>query len=46
MNKEKINMNQVAEKKTTDVALASMFEEDANTSIGEMGQEDFALPFL
>ena len=46
MNKEKINMNQVAEKKTTDVALASMFEEDANISIGEMGSEDFALPFL
>ena len=39
-------MNQVAEKKKTDIALASMFEEDANTAIGEMGAEDFALPFL
>ena len=39
-------MNQVAEKKKTDVALASMFEQDANTAIGEMGAEDFALPFL
>mgnify|MGYP003637074610 FL=1 len=46
MNKEKSNMNQVAEKKTTDVALAGMFEQDANKSIGEMGSEDFALPFL
>ena len=39
-------MNQVAEKKKTDVALASMFEQDANTAIGNMGAEDFALPFL
>ena len=39
-------MNQVVEKKKTDIALASMFEEDANTSIGEMGSEDIALPFL
>ena len=39
-------MNQVAEKKKTDVALASMFEQDANTAIGEMGAEDYALPFL
>ena len=39
-------MNQVVEKKKTDIALASMFEEDANTSIGEMGSEDLALPFL
>ena len=46
MNKETRTMNQVAEKKKTDVALASMFEQDANTAIGEMGAEDFALPFL
>ena len=46
MNKEKRTMNQVAEKKKTDVALASMFEQDANTAIGEMGAEDYALPFL
>ena len=46
MKKETRNMNQVVEKKKTDVALASMFEQDANTAIGEMGAEDFALPFL
>ena len=46
MNKENRTMNQVAEKKKTDVALASMFEQDANISIGEMSSEDFALPFL
>ena len=46
MNKEKRTMNQVAEKKKTDVALASMFEQDANKTIGEMGAEDYALPFL
>ena len=46
MNKEKNNMNQVTEKKKTDVALASMFETDANTGMENMGSEDFALPFL
>ena len=45
MNKEKSNMNQVAEKKKTDVALASMFEADANVGMN-MGAEDLALPFL
>ena len=38
-------MNQVAEKKKTDVALASMFEADANVGMN-MGAEDLALPFL
>ena len=46
MNKETRTMNQVAEKKKTDVALSSMFEQDANIAIGEMSSEDFALPFL
>ena len=46
MNKEKSNMNQVAEKKKTDVALTSMFEQDANTSISNMDTDDYALPFL
>ena len=47
LNKEKKNMNQVVEKKkNTDVALASMFEEDANTGLDNMGTEDMALPFL
>ena len=39
-------MNQVAKKQKSDVALAGMFEQDANTAIGNMGAEDFALPFL
>jgi hypothetical protein len=46
MKQGETNMNQVAEKKNSDVALASMFEGDANKAIGEMGSEDFALPFL
>ena len=39
-------MNQVAEKKKSDVALTGMFEEDANTSFGNMDSDDNALPFL
>jgi len=39
-------MNQVAKKEKSDVALAGMFEQDANTSFSNMGSEDFALPFL
>jgi hypothetical protein len=39
-------MNQVAEKKKTDVALTGMFEADANTGFGNMDTEDYALPFL
>ena len=46
MNKEKSNMNQVTEKKKTDVALTSMFEQDANTSFSNMDTDDYALPFL
>lgn len=46
MNKEKSNMNQVAEKKKADVALTSMFEQDANTSFSNMDTDDYALPFL
>ena len=46
MNKEKRNMNQVAEKKKTDVALTGMFEADANTGFGNMDTDDYALPFL
>ena len=39
-------MNQVAEKKKSDVALTGMFGEDANTSFGNMDSDDYALPFL
>ena len=39
-------MNQVAKKEKSDVALTSMFEEDANTSFNNMDSQDFALPFL
>ena len=39
-------MNQVAEKKKSDVALTGMFEEDADTSFGNMDSDDYALPFL
>jgi hypothetical protein len=39
-------MNQVAKKEKSNVTLAGMFEEDANTSFSNMGSEDFALPFL
>ncbi len=46
MKKEKLNMNQVAKKESTAVALGSMFEADALVGASEMGAEDFALPFL
>ena len=39
-------MKKVVKKQKSDVALAGMFEEDANTSFSNMGSEDFALPFL
>ena len=39
-------MNQVVKKEKSDVALAGMFEADANTSFDNMGSDDFALPFL
>ena len=39
-------MNQLAEKKNTDVALASMFEQDQAAGMQDMGSDDFAMPFL
>ncbi len=38
-------MNQVAEKKTAGLP-SNMFEEDAAKGLGQIGQEDLALPFL
>ena len=38
-------MNQVAEKKTAPLP-ANMFEDDAAKGLGNIGQEDLALPFL
>ena len=46
MNKEKRNMNQVAKKEKSDVALTSMFEQDKAGGMDGMGQGDFAMPFL
>ena len=46
MNKEKRNMNQVAKKKESNIALASMFEQDGMSGMDNMGSEDFAMPFL
>jgi len=46
MNKEKRNMNQVAKKEKSDVALSSMFEQDQAGGMDGMGQGDFAMPFL
>ena len=39
-------MNQVAKKEKTDIALSSMFEEDASGGLDNMGSDDFAMPFL
>ena len=39
-------MNQVAKKEKSDVALTSMFEEDKAGGMDQMGQGDFAMPFL
>ena len=46
MNKEKRNMNQVAKKENSSIALASMFEQDKAGGMDQMGSEDFAMPFL
>ena len=46
MNKEKRNMNQVAKKEKSDIALAGMFEQDQAGGMDQMGQGDFAMPFL
>ena len=39
-------MNQVAKKKESNIALASMFEQDGMSGMDNMGSEDFAMPFL
>ena len=39
-------MNQVAKKEKSDIALAGMFEEDKAGGMDQMGQGDFAMPFL
>ena len=46
MNKEKRNMNQVAKKENSSVALTSMFEQDQAGGMEGMGSGDFAMPFL
>jgi hypothetical protein len=42
----KKNENDVAERGTTDVAIANIFEQDASGGFEGMGQDDLALPFL
>jgi hypothetical protein len=37
---------EVATKKSTELALVSSFEDEANTGLEAMGQDDLALPFL
>ena len=39
-------MNQVAKKEKSDVVLTSMFEQDQAGGMDQMGQGDFAMPFL
>ena len=39
-------MNQVAKKETAGLPAEVMFEEDAGKGLGDIGQEDLALPFL
>jgi hypothetical protein len=39
-------MNQVTKKEKSDVALTSMFEQDKAGGMDQMGQGDFAMPFL
>ena len=39
-------MNQVAKKEKSDIALAGMFEQDQAGGMDQMGQGDFAMPFL
>ena len=46
MKKEKRTMNQVAKREKSDIALAGMFEQDQAGGMEEMGQGDFAMPFL
>ena len=46
MNHEGGNMNQVAKKKESSIALASMFEQDGMGGMEQMSTDDFAMPFL
>ena len=39
-------MNQVAKKKESSIALASMFEQDGMAGMEQMSTDDFAMPFL
>ena len=42
---QRFQMNQVTEKKTAGLP-ANVFEEDAAKGLGNIGQQDLALPFL
>ena len=46
MNQEGGKMNQVAKKKESSIALASMFEQDGMAGMEQMSTDDFAMPFL
>ena len=46
MNQEGGNMNQVAKKKDSSIALAGMFEQDSMGGMEQMSSDDFAMPFL
>ena len=46
MNQEGGKMNQVAKKKESSIALASMFEQDGMGGMEQMSTDDFAMPFL
>ena len=46
MNHEGGNMNQVAKKKDSSIALAGMFEQDSMGGMEQMSSDDFAMPFL
>jgi hypothetical protein len=42
----KAQTSEVAEKKSTEIAVAASFEADAQVGFEQMGQDDLALPFL
>ena len=46
MNQKGGNMNQVAKKKDSSIALAGMFEQDSMGGMEQMSSDDFAMPFL
>ena len=46
MKQEGGKMNQVAKKKESSIALASMFEQDGMGGMEQMSTDDFAMPFL